>query len=174
METYIEPKPLVDNPQYQSQRQMNLSGLRDDMIDYPIIDLIHTINQLPYCFTLQCCYGHFLYPGQDDPHNLEFLPHTDRIETVEYRIAYLALCIEHSVKGLNLYYELNQISSIDPKNIQFCSAEWFWRQQVNSYALQVEPERYKTEDKVIITYEEAVKIEKVRMRFFEHLTVLFQ
>jgi len=89
METYTEPKDLVENPQYQDQRRKNLAGLSDDMIDEPIIGLINALNKLPHCYTLQCCYGHFVYNGQKDPHNLGPLPETDTIRKVEYRIAYI-------------------------------------------------------------------------------------
>jgi hypothetical protein len=174
LETFTEPKALVVNPHYQDQRQKSLAGLHDDMIDKPIIELIKAFNKLPYCFTLQCCYGHFLYGGQNDPHNLEPLPLTDTIARVEYRIAYIALCIESNDLGRLLFDALKGITDIDPENIQFCCAEWFWERQVNSYALQVEPARYKFEDKAILNYQEAMKIEKIRNEFFVQLKELLR
>ena len=148
METFTEPKELVENLSYQEQRQESLAGLTDSMIDTPIIGLVNDINTLPCCFTLQSCYGHFIYNGQNDTRNLEPLPHTDKIDRVEYRIAYLAFCIENSALGKGLIAALGRITDIDPANIQFCSAKWFWERQVNSYALQVEPDRFKHKDKV--------------------------
>lgn len=65
--------------------------------------------------------------------------------------------------------DLEAITSIDSENIQFCSANWFWERQVNSYALQVEPEKFKHEDKAILDYEEALRIEIVRDNFFLQL-----
>lgn len=174
METFTEPKALVENPHYQDQRQKSLVGLRDSMIDKPIIELINAFNKLPYCFTLQCCYGHFIYSGQTDPHNLESLPLRDTIAGVEYRIAYIALCIEKSDLGKILIDALKGITDVDPENIQFCCAEWFWERQVNSYALQVEPDRFKFEDKAILDYKEALKIEKIRNEFFIQLKELLQ
>ena len=41
-----------------------------------------------------------------------------------------------------LFNALKEITIIDPENVQFCCAEWFWKRQVNSYALQVEPGFY--------------------------------
>ncbi len=38
MGTFTEPKALVENSHYQAQRRKNLAGLRDDMIDKPIIE----------------------------------------------------------------------------------------------------------------------------------------
>jgi hypothetical protein len=69
---------------------------------------------------------------------------------------------------------LKGIADIDPENIQFCCAEWFWERQLNSYVLQVEPDRFKFEDKVILDYQEALKIEKVRNEFFVQLQELLQ
>jgi len=173
LETFTEPKELVKDLRYQEQRKESLAGLTDSMIDTPIIRLIKNINSLPYCFTLQCCYGHFIYNSQNDIHNLEPLPLTDKIDRVEYRIAYIAFCIENSASGRSLIAALNRITDIGPENIQFCSAEWFWERQVNSYALQVEPVRFKHKDKVILDYREALHIDKIRNEFFVQLKELF-
>jgi hypothetical protein len=174
LETFAEPKELAKNTGYQAQKLEKLAGFTDSMIDAPIRELVGHINDLPYCFTLQCCYGHFTYDGQRDPYNLEALPRTTRIKSVEYRIAYVAFCIENSASGRTLLEDLNRITTVDPKNVQICSAEWFWKKQVNSYALQVEPYRFRHEDKVILDYEEALHIEKVRHEFFVRLEELFQ
>ena len=174
METFAKPKELVENSRYQDQRQKSLAGLSDGMIDVPIIELINAFNKLPYCFTLQSCYGHFIYNGQKDPHNLEPLPITDTIARVEYRIAYICFCIENSALGRGLLDALNKITAIDPENIQFCCAEWFWKRQVNSYALQVEPDRFKHKDRATLNYREALHIEKIRNEFFIQLLELLQ
>ena len=174
METFTEPKELVENSHYQEQRQKSLAGLTDVMIDVPIIKIINGFNKLPYCFTMQSCYGHFLYNGQKDTHNLESLSVTNTIARVEYRIAYIAFCIETSDSGRRLFEALKEITVIDPQNIQFCCAEWFWKRQVNSYALQVEPERFKREDRAILDCKEALNIEKIRNEFFVQLKELLQ
>jgi hypothetical protein len=169
LETFTEPKELVENPHYQVQRQKSLCDLTDDMIDGPIIDLINGFNKFPYCFTLQSCYGHFVYNGQKDSHNLEPLPVKDTIANVEYRIAYIAFCIENSLLGRALFNALSKITAMDPENVQFCCADWFWKRQVNSYALQVEPDRFKRKDTAILDYTEALHIEKIRNEFFIRL-----
>ena len=69
---------------------------------------------------------------------------------------------------------MKKITLIDPENIQFCCADWFWKKQVNSYVLQVEPDRFKHEDRAILDFKEALKIEKVRNKFFIHLENLLQ
>jgi hypothetical protein len=169
LETFITPKALVNNPHYQAQRQRTLAGLSDDMIDAPIVNLVNEFNALPYCFTLQCCYGHFLYDGQTDPHNLAPLPVTDAIDKVDYRIAYICLCVESGAWGKKLLEALDEITTLDPDNIQFCCAEWFWKRQANSYAVQVEPDRFKDQDRAILDYGEAVNLEKTRNAFFVRL-----
>ena len=174
METFTELKELVENPHYQEQRLRSLAGLATVMIDAPIIDLIKGFNRLPYCFTLQSCYGHFLYNGQNDPNNLDPLPITNTIARVEYRIAYIAFCIDNSDSGRRLCDDLKKTTAVDPENIQFCCAEWFWKKQVNSYALQVEPDRFKHEDKALLDYKEALKIETIRNQFFAQLKILIE
>ena len=143
------------------------------MIDSPIVDIIKGFNILPCCFTLQCCFGHFAYDGHMDPHNLDPLPESEQISRVEYRIAYIAYCIDNCEAGRELMDKLQKITAIDPKNIQFCSARWFWRKQVNSYALQIEPDRFKHKDKAVLDYKEALYIEKLRNEVFRKLEVLF-
>ncbi len=169
METYTEIKPLVNNPYFGEQRRKNLSGLTDTMIDAPIVEHIRLLNELSCCFTLQCCYGHFVYTGQEDIHNLDPLPVTDGPATVEYRIAYVALCIDNGEMGRKLFSGLEEIPAVDPGNIQFCCAEWFWKRQANSYALQVEPDRFKDRDTADLGYAEALKIEDIRNKFFLRL-----
>jgi len=174
LETFIEPKELVENPHYQKQRRKSLVGLTNVMIDVPIIELVNAFNGLPYCFAMQSCYGHFLYNNQKDPYNLDSLTVTNTIAKVEYRIAYIAFCIENSDLGRWLLEVLKEITVIDPKNIQFCCAEWFWKRQVNSYALQVEPDRFKHKDRAILEYKEALYIEKIRNTFFVQIEELLQ
>lgn len=173
MKTYTEPKELVGNPLYQDQREKSLAGLSDAMIDEPIVDLINNFNRLSHCFTLQCCYGHFVYSGQNDPDNLDPLPVTDTISSVEYRIAYVCFCIENSSAGRGFLKILKNITDIDPENVQFCCAEWFWGRQVNSYALQVEPDRFKHQDTAELDYMEALRIEKIRREFYIKLREIF-
>ena len=172
METFIYPRKLESNPGFEKQRQRTLAELSDGMIDEPIVGIIKNFNNLPYCFTLQCCYGHFICDGHWDPHNLDPLPESEQISRVEYRIAYIAFCIDNSEEGRDLLDHLESITTIDPENIQFCSARWFWRRQVNSYALQVEPDRFKHKDKAILDLKEALYIENLRNGFFNELEKL--
>jgi len=169
METFTAPKELVKNPLFHSQKQTSLASLNDNMIDDPIVDIINYFNCLSYCYTLQCCYGHFLYGLQQDSDNLEPLPAIETTTRVEYRIAYLAFCIEKNDTGRQFMEILKRITVLDPDNIQFCSAEWFWNKRVNSYALQVEPDRFKYQDTAILDYAEARHVEAVRNVFYDHI-----
>lgn len=174
METFTAPRALANNVHYFKQRRESLQKLDLSGIDPPIIDLIRGFSKLQYCFTLQSCFGHFLYPGNRDPKNIEPLPVVNGIESVEYRIAYLAICIEDSIFGKELFDSLADIPSIDPQYIQFGSADWFWERQLNTYALQVEPLRYMTQDKCRLDYKEALHVENIRNQFFEQLTMLLR
>jgi len=174
METFNQLRPLEENPDFYAQKQMSLSVLADDMIDAPIINIVNGLNSLSCCFTLQSCYGHFVFEGQENPDDMEPLPETGNILTVQYRIAYVALCIDNSEMGKRLFSELRNITTVDPENVQFCCADWFWEQQINSYALQVEPDRFKHEDQAILDYQEALRIEKIRNVIFLKLKNVLQ
>jgi hypothetical protein len=174
LETFTKLKPFIDNPHYREQRQRSLTMLDITTIDTPIVAIITGFTKLSYCFTLQSCYGHFVHSAQPESDDIEPLPLSDSITTVEYRIAYIALCIENSSLGRHLFQDLEQIPAIDPEYIQFGCAEWFWEQQVNSYALQVEPKRHMTKDKVRVGYQEALHIEKIRNQCFAQLEKLLQ
>jgi hypothetical protein len=64
------------------------------------------------------------------------------------------------------------IPTFDPEYIQFGCAEWFWERQINSFTLQVEPIRHLKKDKVRVTYQEALHIQKIRNKFFDRLETL--
>ena len=137
-------------------------------VDAPIRAIITAFNKLRYCYTLQCCYGHFVHAAQSDPHNLERLSSHD-VGLVHYRIAYLALCIEDSAYGIRLRSLLEHVPEIGAGYIQFGSPKWFWEQRPNSYALQVEPERFCEHDTATIDYQEALRVQIVRDLFFKRL-----
>ena len=174
LETFTGLKDFVDNPHYHEQRRESLSGLDISTIDAPMVKIIDGFSKLPYCFTLQSCYGHFLHDSQKDPKSIEPLPVSNSITGVEYRIAYIALCIQNSDLGRMLLHDLGKIPAIDPGYIQFGCAEWFWERQVNSYVLQVEPGRYMTKDRASVSYQEALHIEKIRDEFLSGLEVIVQ
>ena len=174
METFVEVKEFVTNPSYQEQRTQYLEGLDIQTIDGPIVDIILEFTKIPYCYTLQSCFGHFLHQNQQDEKNLAPLPISDSMDSVKYRLAYIALCIEQSDLGRMLFNRLTEMTKIDPEYIQFGSAGWFWERHVNTYALQVEPDRYKTQDWATVNYQEALHIEEIRNQFFVRLRDLIK
>lgn len=84
---------LIDNPHFVRQRDETRGRLDLSTIDAPIKNLIQTFAKIPYCFTLQSCFGHFLFEGQKNEYNLMQLPQSLEFKAVEYRIAYIALCV---------------------------------------------------------------------------------
>lgn len=171
METFAKPRPFVEHPNFSRDRGLVLDDFRPENIDAPLRGLITRFSHLPFCFTLQCCVGHFLLDEGQDEENLQPLP-THDVGPVKFRIAYLALCLENSPGGRKLYSGLEKIAASDPEYIQFGSPAWFWDRQVNSYALQVEPVRFATSDVAVIEFDEAVKVQTIRDRFFVRLNEL--
>jgi hypothetical protein len=173
VETFTAAKAFVSHPGYARDRRHALSALALERIDAPIVGLIQAIAALPQCFSLQSCYGHFLWSDGQDQHNLDRLPraHAGRID---YRIAYLAVCIQNSPDGRELRRAMKQIAGLDPQLVQFGSAEWFWSQHPNTFVLQVEPERFKYKDRIAIDHAEALQIETARDRFFVKLEALLE
>ena len=171
METFTAAKAFIAHPGYVQDRQQALNALELNRIDPPIVDLIRTIAALPHCFSLQSCYGHFLWSTGQDRHNLDRLPrsHAGRID---YRIAYLAVCIQNSPDGRAMRRQMEQMAGRDSLFVQFGSADWFWSQYPNTYVLQVEPARFKHQDRIVIDHAEALRIETARDRFFVRLEEL--
>jgi hypothetical protein len=163
---------MVVDPRYQDRRKQCLNGLNTDELDSPIADLINALCEFSFCFTIQSCFGHFLYPGQEDANNIEMLPLTGKIQSVNYRIAFIALCFADSHSGGEFLRWLKPLPEIDPQYIQFGCAEWFWERNPNAYVLQVAPERHMLRDKCTVDFREARHIEKVRNAFYDRLRML--
>jgi hypothetical protein len=160
---------MVNSPLYEEQREKALEQLDLSTIDAPIVEMIRNFTELPYCFTLQSCCGHFQCGNQQDARNTDPLPSSETASDVKYHIAYIALCVHNGDRGRLLLEDLRGIPSIDTEFVQFGCAEWFWQTHVNSYVLQVEPLRHKEKDKVVIGYKEALHLEKTRNKFFDVL-----
>ena len=174
METFTHPRPFEGNPHFIDQRSLSLHSLDLSAIDTPVVDIVVDFSKLTYCFTLQICCGHFLYEGQTNPHNLDPLPSNTEIQEIEYRIAYIALCIADNNQGRELFDDLGRIPLLDPEYIQFGCADWFWERQINSYALQVEPARLMFQDSGKVDYQEAQHLSKIRTDFFSEIRSLLQ
>jgi hypothetical protein len=173
METFIPAKQFVVDSGFIRNRQNLIEDLSVAKIDPPISGVINLIKKIPYCFSIQSCYGHFIYAGKDLL-NTDPLPELPPAVKVDYRIAFMALAIEDSSQGRELYDELCLVPQMDGDYIQFGCAEWFWNLYKNSYILQVCPERFRTKDSASVSYPEALHIEKVRNLFVEKLEELFK
>jgi hypothetical protein len=174
LETFTETKKLVPNPDFNEQHNIVLRNINYSELDIPIIELIKKISKLDYCFSLQSCYGHFLYPGENDQLSTHPLPILNNDISIDYRIAYLAVCIKDNQDGESFLANLNNMTLIDPGYLQFGCAEWFWERQINSFILQVEPERFKDRDRITIDYNEAKYVENIRNQFFISLNELIE
>ena len=174
METYTPAKPFVDDPDYHTRRNRAIQGLDLNIIDPPIADIIQVLAEVSYCFTLQSCYGHFVHAGQPDKNNIGPPINFQNTTTIEYRIAYLAVCIQNSKAGMLLHRDLSGLTTLAPEYIQFGSAEWFWKRQTNSYVVQVEPDKFKFLDQAPVKPETALKLHEVRDRMFDELRRLLK
>ena len=174
METFTKTKELVPGSNFNEQRNIALKNIDYNEIDIPIIGLIKNILKLDYCFTLQSCYGHFLYQGENNQYNIKPLPIINKNISINYRIAYIAICIRDNREGKTFLKNLTSLTLINPEYVQLGSAEWFWQRQINSFVLQVEPERFIDKDRVTVDYKEALSIEKVRNQFFIKLNEIIE
>ena len=159
----------MNDPTYRQRRRQALNALDLSRIDTPLQPLMRAFGGLGVCYTLQCCFGHFVHAGQRDPHNLVPPPDNPLNGPIDYRIAYVALCIQSCRQGRRLRDALAHIVAIDRQYIQFGCAEWFWQRHPNTFVLQVDPLRYQNLDQVAIDDREARHIARVRDRFFRHL-----
>ena len=104
METFIPPRPFVPHADYRKVRRIALQGLELEIgkkaIDPLLLPLVREYMSVPHCFTLQCCYGHFVREREPDMENLAPLSnYTKDVGRIEYRFAYIAFCRENSPAG---------------------------------------------------------------------------
>lgn len=174
METYTRERPLVFSPSYDSDRRKALEELRVEIakgsIDEPTMDIVERFARMEHCYTLQSCYGHFMAEHSVGDRNtrrvVEIEPKGD---SLHYRIAYVALCVQNSPEGRGLLADMKTVPQVDPDYIQFGCAEWFWNTCVNSYVLQVSPLKNAHHDHFDVSIEEALHLEQARDRFYERL-----
>jgi hypothetical protein len=168
METFCKARDFVQHTHYERDRASVISNFVLEDIDEPIRDIMTALLRVSQCFSLQSCYGHFIWKGQHDEHNLCVLP-SENQGLVRYRIAYLALCIKKGTQGAHLRECLASIREIDVEYVQFGSPDWFWQKYPNSYALQVEPKRFAFQDQAILEHIEAQYVQSVRDKFFQRI-----
>lgn len=176
METFIPARPFTADPEFEIRRNAALKGLeaeiRSGAIDPPLLGLLQELSKISHGFTLQSCYGHFVHERQPDSRNTGPISDLGGVQEIIYRIAYLAVCLRNDEAGRALHEDLGNMVRIDPAYVQFGSAGWFWEEHVNSYVIQVEPERFIDRDTVTVGPEEALRIERVRDLFFLELETI--
>ena len=163
----------MKNPRFSKDRHDTLAALDLRTIDEPIVDIIDGFTALPHCFTVQSCYGHFLYSPEQDTYSLDPVP-TNNTGYIRYRLAYIVFCIDNCQAGRAFHNSLVQIPELDPDYVQFGCAEWFWKRFVNSYVLQLEPTRFKRKDEAILEHTEALHVQQQRGLFFRKLRGLLE
>lgn len=173
METYIPAKELLSNNRFKEHKKRWTKDLDLNGIDEPIHDIVLDFNNLPYAFTMQCCFGHFLYGNLTDQHNLEPIQEKEVSGKIQYRIAYIAFCVDAGEAGNSFLSKISGIAENEP-DIQFGSADWFWDQQVNTYVQQVQPFRFKECDRMDLDLNEALKMESLKKHYFDELRKLFK
>jgi hypothetical protein len=179
METFTSARPFTLHPGYASDRDKTNRELEEEMlsgsIDAPLLPIIRDWMPITHCFTVQCCFGHFVHDREPDIENL--VPpsrYRGKIETVRYRLAYVAVCIQDTICGREMYADLEELAADNPDYIQFGSAGWFWERLVNTYCIQLEPERLKNTDSGLIAMDEALHLEMLRKNFFQRLAGIVQ
>jgi hypothetical protein len=174
METFTNAKPFARHPGYAADREKAHRELAEEMIrgsiDTPLLPVIRDWIPITHCFTVQCCFGHFVHDMEPDIENLVSPSrYKGKIETVRYRLAYVAVCIQNNSRGKEMFADLEDLAADNPDYIQFGSADWFWERLVNTYCIQLEPERLKNADSGVITLDEALHLETLREHFFQRL-----
>lgn len=171
MQTYTKARPIEDNPDFETQRDAARAALEISAVDEPMVPLVEALNRLPHCFTLQCCFGHFLAEGESDTRTLEPPPPMGK-QSMEYRLAYVAFCVSGDDPGRAFLDAVRDLRELDPKYIQVCSADWFWDRQVNSYAIQVSPKRMRKLDAMTLDGKEIRHVSHVRTQLWRRFAAL--
>ena len=172
MQTFTAWRPFVSDSSYMARRRDELAGLErllsSGAIDTPFMPLVKSIREIPYCYTLQSCFGHFVLSDGTERYRIkDMCDRLDEDTIIRFKIPYIAFCVENSESGRSFVDDLKAVQRIDSEYIQFGCADWFWNYCVNSYVLQVEPERYAYEDSCEVTLEEAVHLESTRDKFYK-------
>ena len=179
METFTLPPPFAAHPGYRNDRERSIAELAAEIgrnaLDPPLLPLVRECIHIPHCFTVQCCYGHFVHALAPDPENLvPISAFSGDTGPIRYRVAYLALCLRDNPAGHRMYAYLQEMAGRNPAFVQFGSADWFLERMPNTYCLQLEPELMKTKDSGTVSWDEALMIEKRREPFFLQLMTIMQ
>lgn len=140
---------MIADDRFAQKRAGALKHLRMSHIDPPIRDIVKSFKGIRACFTLQCCHGHIIHQKPGSGKSAFKDPASRPPVSGLYQLAYVALVLENSLPGRELYRGLADISGPDEDFIQFGSADWFWetKEFCNSYVIQVCPRRFRHLDR---------------------------
>jgi hypothetical protein len=167
---------MLKNPGYDSKRRRALASLDPGSLDPPMVELVHGYNRLPHCYTLQSCHGHIIPSMKGGAGPVKRLPVDQPPARACYQLAYLALVIENSPRGKGLLHSLGLAAPANHSFIQLGGADWFWHDQgqVNSYVVQVSPQRFKGFDRFEMERPEALQWKQAREDFLAGLEGVLQ
>ncbi|MDY6952142.1 MAG: hypothetical protein SWE60_11565 [Thermodesulfobacteriota bacterium] len=89
METFTDPKEMVEDPRFPEKRAKALKELRMSHIDPPIRDIIEGFKAMGHCFTIQSCHGHIIEERLDGEQFRRIEPELGLPGQGLYQIAYL-------------------------------------------------------------------------------------
>lgn len=173
METYTRARPVEPNDAFEAQRAAATVGLDATDIDEPLVALVADLNRLPHCFTLQCCYGHFVGEGDQDPRSLKPPPPMGK-RSLQYRLAYVAFAISDDDRGRAFLEAVHDLRDLDPRYIQVGSADWFWDRQVNSFVIQIGPRKMRKVDFMDLDGKQVRHVSHVRTQLFRRFAALVE
>ncbi len=171
MKTFTKPEKMVKDSQYQKKRTKSIANLDMNIIDPQIKNLIATLSHLSCCFTIQSCHGHLVTTTNAD--QLELCPILPEPlpKKALYQVAYIALVIENSPTGIDLYNSLKKIPPHELDFLQFGTATWFSKTlgYSNVYILQASPERHMYLDRFEMEHKEVPNWDDARKFMFESI-----
>lgn len=173
MQTFCPERPLAPNLRFMAQKRRARGAVRYDDIDAPIRDTVYALFGLAWCFPMQSCWGHFVSPRRPGQRDVSPLDPAYLERRYHYHIAYVTLCLDDSVAGREGLAALRAMPrAVDPACVQFGCAAWFWGRQVNSYVLQVQPERETGQDALDVSGAEALRLQAAREGLWARLRTM--
>lgn len=171
MRTFDTAPPLESDLAFSINRSQSLHLLDLSVIDIPIVDTVYKYSKLECCYPVQSCWGHFDHAysfwGRGAAVNC-----LNRGQTMRYRIAYLALCLDDSEHGAFLLELLRQVPQCVGGSVQFGSAKWFRELHNNIYVVQTAPPHCIYLDSCYIDKKEAQYIHKSRCDMWYYLDMI--
>jgi hypothetical protein len=170
VQAFTEPRIPEPNQDFARQREEALVRLDLEGLDCPLRDLVSRLAEMPCCFPVESCCGHYAILDGGRRRVFDSLPPLNGSTTsVLYRVAHVALCLDDSPSGRDLLRELRAVPAIAPERVQFGCVDHLWERQINTFVLQVVPWPHRFVDDVLLLPAEATEVEEARRWFFNRL-----